>query len=45
MNVQVCKQKPEPNLIKLAEDHALGKVLGDIDDNEDAEGSGDDDKE
>jgi hypothetical protein len=44
-DLQVCKQKPEPNLIKLAEDHALGKVLGDLDDNEDAESSGDDDKE
>jgi hypothetical protein len=39
---QACKQTPEPNLIKLAEDHALGKILGDVEDA--AEGSdGEDD--
>ena len=27
--LQVCEQEPEPNLLKLAEDHALGKILGD----------------
>ena len=38
--MKACKQKPEPNLVKLAEDHALGRILGDIEDA--AEGSGDD---
>ena len=30
--LQVCGQTPEPNLVKLAEDHALGKILGDVED-------------
>lgn len=34
--LEVCKQTPEPNLLRLAEDHALGKILGDT---EEAEGS------
>lgn len=41
--LEVCKQTPEPNLLRLAEDHALGKILGDV--QSDAEGSGDDDDE
>lgn len=27
--LQLCEQTPEPNLLKLAEDHALGLVLED----------------
>jgi len=34
-------QAPEPNLIKLAEDHALGVILGDV---EDAESGGEDEE-
>lgn len=39
--LEVCEQKPEPNLIKLAEDHALGIILGDVDE----ESGGEDDEE
>jgi hypothetical protein len=39
----VCKQAPEPNLIKLAEDHALGKILGDVEDGEEAGNDDEDD--
>lgn len=35
--LEVCQQKPEPNLLKLAEDHALGVIMGDV---EDAESDG-----
>lgn len=45
----MCKQKPEPNLIKLAEDHALGKIMGDVDEDEGEEAGedsgGDEDQE
>jgi superfamily II DNA/RNA helicase len=47
--LKVCGQRPEPNLIKLAEDHALGKILGNESDDEaggaSGEESGNDDEE
>eukprot|EP01032_Pedospumella_encystans_P021250 gene21250-24114_t len=39
--LEVCQQKPEPNLLKLAEDHALGIILGDVDE---AESGGEDEE-
>lgn len=39
--LEVCQQAPEPNLLKLAEDHALGIILGDV---EEAESGGEDEE-
>ena len=35
--LEVCQQQPEPNLLKLAEDYALGKILGDTEEGDDEE--------